>query len=75
MRRTDMIQRALDAPITLVDCTYLQNVLMMSEKFSWSVKKSQRHQIYNAFRAPKMTLGIQKSTFKKSKSDFFDKKL
>ena len=38
MRRRDMIRRALDAPITVVDCTYLQNVLMMSEKFSTAVK-------------------------------------
>ena len=34
MRRRDMIRRALDAPITVVDCTYLQNVQMISEKFS-----------------------------------------
>ena len=34
MRRRVMIRRALDAPITVVDCTYLQNVQMISEKFS-----------------------------------------
>ena len=34
MRRGDLIQRALDAPTTVDDDTYLQNVLMISEKFS-----------------------------------------
>ena len=34
MHRRDMIRRALDAPITVVDCTYIQNVQMISEKFS-----------------------------------------
>ena len=34
MRRRDMIRRVLDAPITVVDCTYLQNVQMISEKVS-----------------------------------------
>ena len=38
MCRRDMIRRALDASITVVDCTYLQNVQMMSEKFSRAVK-------------------------------------
>ena len=34
MRREDMIQRALDAPRTVVYCTYLQNIQMISEKIS-----------------------------------------
>ena len=38
MRRRGMIRRALDATITVVYCTYIQNVQMMSEKFSRAVK-------------------------------------
>ena len=38
MRRRDMIRRALDASMTVVNCTYLQNAQTMSEKFSRAVK-------------------------------------
>ena len=34
MRRRDMIWRAIDARVSVADCTYLQNVEMISEKVS-----------------------------------------
>ena len=43
MRRSDMIRRALDAPMSVDYSTYLQHVLMTHEKFSRGLQSRRSH--------------------------------
>ena len=75
IRRSDMIWRALDAPMSVDYSTYLQHGLMIHEKFSRAVQSHGSHNFWRPMSQPMGSENSKKSSKKFQKSIFFDEKL